>query len=63
MLLRKNIGCEVVILIIILPASPTTSKIFTIYFLAFHGSGALSGKMWLVRIVENNKIDAYFRSG
>ena len=27
------------------------------------GSGALSGKMLLVRIVENNKIDAYFRAG
>jgi len=26
------------------------------------GSGALSGKMLLVRIVENNKIDAYFRA-
>ncbi len=25
------------------------------------GSGALSGKMLLVRIVENNKIDEYFR--
>ncbi len=25
------------------------------------GSGALSGKMLLARIVENNKIDAYFR--
>ena len=28
-----------------------------------HGSGSLSGKMLLVRIVENNKIDAYFRAG
>ena len=27
------------------------------------GSGALSGKMLLVRIVENMKIDAYFRAG
>ncbi len=27
------------------------------------GSGALSGKMFLVRIVENNRIDAYFRAG
>ena len=27
------------------------------------GSGALSGKILLVRIVENNKIDAYFRAG
>ncbi len=25
------------------------------------GAGALSGKMLLVRIVENNKIDAYFK--
>ena len=28
-----------------------------------NGSGALSDKMLLVRIVENNKIDAYFRAG
>ena len=27
------------------------------------GSGALPGKMLLVRIFENNRIDAYFRSG
>ncbi len=27
----------------------------------FFGSGALSGKMLLVRIVENNEIDAYSR--
>ena len=27
------------------------------------GSGALSGKILLVRIVENDKIDAYFRVG
>ena len=27
------------------------------------GSGALPGKMLLVRIIENNKIEAYFRSG
>ncbi len=27
------------------------------------GSGAPSGKMLLVRIVENNRIDAYFREG
>ena len=27
------------------------------------GSGALTGKMLLVRIVENNKIGAYFRAG
>ncbi len=26
------------------------------------GSGALPGKMLLVRIIENNKIDAYFKS-
>ena len=29
----------------------------------FLGSGALSCKILLVRIIENNKIDAYFRSG
>ncbi len=27
------------------------------------GSGALPCKMLVVRIIENNKIDAYFRSG
>ena len=27
------------------------------------GSGALSGKMLLVRIIENNKVSAYFRAG
>jgi len=27
------------------------------------GSGALSGKMLLARIFENNKIDDYFRAG
>ena len=27
------------------------------------GSGALSGRMMLVRIVENNNNDAYFRAG
>ncbi len=34
---------------------PPGNKIF--------GSGALSGKMLLVRIVEKNKIYAYFRAG
>ncbi len=29
----------------------------------FFGSGALSCKMLLVRIVENIKIDTYFREG
>ena len=27
------------------------------------GSGELSGKILLVRIIENNKIDDYFRAG
>ena len=27
------------------------------------GSGAISGKMLLVSIIENDKIDAYFRVG
>ena len=27
------------------------------------GSGALHGKLLIVRFIENNKIDAYFRSG
>ena len=26
------------------------------------GSGILTGKMLLIRIIENNKINAYFRS-
>jgi len=29
----------------------------------FQGYGALSAKMLLVRIIKNNRIDAYFRSG
>ncbi len=29
----------------------------------FFGSGALSGKMLLVTIIENNKINANFRAG
>ncbi len=28
----------------------------------FFGSGALSGKMLLLRIIENDKIDSYFRT-
>ena len=31
--------------------------------ITYFGSGALSGKLLLVRIVENNKIDTYFRAG
>ncbi len=31
-----------------------------LYKLVIFGSGAHSGKMLLVRIVENNEIDAYF---
>ena len=30
---------------------------------AIKESGALSGKILLVRIVKNNKIDVYFRAG
>ncbi len=33
------------------------------FFSSLLGSGALSSKLLLVRIVENNKIDAYFRAG
>ncbi len=29
----------------------------------FPGSGVLSGKIFQVKIIEVNKIDAYFRSG
>ena len=32
------------------------------YLNASMGSGALSDKMLFVRIVENNKIDAYFKA-
>ncbi len=32
-------------------------------FVEKNGSGALSCKMLLVRIIENHKIDAYFREG
>ncbi len=35
------------------------TKCFNLLF----GSGALSGKMLLVRIVENNKVNAEFRAG
>ena len=34
-------------------------SVFNNYF----GSGTLPGEMLLARIIENNKIDAYFRSG
>ncbi len=27
------------------------------------GTGTLPGKIWLVKIIENNKTNAYFRSG
>ena len=33
------------------------------YRIIYLGSGALSGKMLLVRIMENNNIEAYFRAG
>ncbi len=33
------------------------------FFRYIFGPGAFSAKMLLVRIVENNKIDAYFRAG
>ena len=33
-----------------------------INLIRFFGSSALSGKILLVRIIENNKIDAYFRA-
>ncbi len=39
-----------------------TDKIFAQTFLLLSRSGALSGKMLLVSIIENNKIDAYFRA-
>ncbi len=42
-------------------AKPLFHRIFLRLCTNF-GSGALSGKMLLVRIVENNIIDAYFRA-
>ena len=32
-----------------------------VILLVFFGLGALPGKMFLARIIENDKIDAYFR--
>ncbi len=32
-------------------------------FIKTNGSGALSGKILLLRIIENNNIYAYFRAG
>ncbi len=32
-------------------------------FIKIFASGALSGKMLLIRIVKNYEIDAYFRAG
>ena len=37
--------------------------ILDVLFAIFFGSGALSGKVLLVRIIENNKIDVYLRAG
>ena len=40
------------------------SKMLYIYLdIRIFGSCALSGKMLLLRFVENNKIDAYIRAG
>ncbi len=36
---------------------------FPYIYKTYIGSGALSGKMLIVSIIENNKIDAYFRTG
>ena len=38
-------------------------KVFSMGEVQLFESSALSGKMLLVRIVENDKIDAYFRAG
>ena len=40
-----------------------TLKFYYVKHLTCLGSGALSGKMLLIRIMENNKIYAYLRSG
>ncbi len=39
-------------------SEPTPSKC-----IVFFGSGALPGQIMLVRIIEKNSIDAYFRLG
>ncbi len=39
------------------------SELKKILYFRIFGSGALSGTMLLVGIVENNKIDNYFRAG
>ncbi len=43
--------------------SDSNGKYSIEFIKVFFWSGALSGKMLLVGIVENNKIDAYFRAG
>ena len=40
-----------------------TLEFFIFQYLIKLGSGALSGKMLLVRIDENIEIDTYFRAG
>ncbi len=41
----------------------STILFYTSIYYSEKGSGAIDGKMLLVRIIENNKIDAYFRVG
>ncbi len=43
--------------------TPSTDFQKSYIHINYAGSGALSGKMLLVRSIVNNKIDAYFRSG
>ena len=40
-----------------------TNVVFIQNILINRGSGALPGKILLIRIIEKNRIDAYFRSG
>ena len=52
---NQEVSCTINVPLIL----PVSSR----YLVLHLGSGAISGKMLLVRIVEDNKIDAYFRAG
>ena len=56
----KIIGCNIEFLKVV--RGGYLSKFGTI-LIQQPGSGVLSGKMLLVRIIENNNIDAHFRAG
>ncbi len=56
---RASLLIDVVILVI----CPKIHLISGRLFYKYSGSGALSGNMLLVRIVENNKMYAYLKAG